>query len=434
MLEFLDNREEAEEYLRFWLYSVKMHSGDAPLLLIGTFMDSLESPSQVDQINIELGQVLKKFPQVVGNDEQSLCFFPLNNKGGGGKEIKRIRSVIERETRKQDHVHQPISSRWTRFLDKLFKTDEEEEDGHVSNWVSFSDAVEVANSVGISGDQEIEEMLQLFHELGVIVHLTRTQSMKNVITLNPQWLIDSISKVIRDDALHQYDKEEVAKKGLTGDLEKLFKRGLASIDLLEYLWEKDEVDFLLDLMKHTLLISEWDFGSSEPLFLVPCMVQSANEMPFQKTYSRSCKIDFSDSYLPSGVFQRLVCLCVSESNGQIGAREPILFKTSARVWFGQTDSFYLFLEEDCIRLTVSNRSARSSKRFMTVLLAMMNKIKVEVMGTGLEWSVLLEKDRDEFIQYDEAKRLSLRPWFKEPAANELGSSLDKRNLDNFMES
>lgn len=434
-MEFLENQAKAVEYLRFWLFSVKMHSDGAPLLVIGTFKDSLESPAQIEQINVELREVLKRFPQVVANDAESLCFFPLNNKDGGGEDIKHIRRVIEQETRKQDHVHQPISSRWTRFLDKLFKTDEDEEDGQVSNWVSLEEAVVVANSVGVLGEQEIEEMLQMFHQLGVIVHLTHTEQMKNVITLNPQWLIDAISKVIRDDALHQYDEDEIQKKGLMTDLENLFRRGLASIDLLEYLWVKDEVDFLLDLMKQTLLISEWDFGGGEPLFLVPCMVKSASEMPFQKALSRSCKMDFSKSYLPTGVFQRLVCLCVSESNRQDGAREPMLFDSSARVWFGPTDSFYLFQEENCIRLTVSNRSARSSMRFLAVLLAMMKKIKVEVMGQGLEWDVLLERDRDQYISYEEAKRLSLRPWFKEPkeSSSELMSSLDKRNLDNFMD-
>ena len=51
-----------------------------------------------------------------------------------------------------------------------------------------------------------------------------------------------------------------------------FKSALASQDFIEYIWKNDELEFFVDLMKRTLLMSEWNFNK-ERYYLVPSLLR-----------------------------------------------------------------------------------------------------------------------------------------------------------------
>lgn len=95
----------------------------------------------------------------------------------------------------------------------------------------------------------------------------------------------------------------------------VFIQVFESIDILEYLWRNSKVEFLIDLMSRTLLISQWKFGDrEETMYLVPSLFLKENEKLEKDTTTfdgRTCRFDFSEFFLPIGVFQRLMCLCVS---------------------------------------------------------------------------------------------------------------------------
>ena len=59
----------------------------------------------------------------------------------------------------------------------------------------------IASKLGLSRHEQ-EIALGLFHERGLIIHLTATETLRNIVVIKPQWLIDALGKVIRDSSFH----------------------------------------------------------------------------------------------------------------------------------------------------------------------------------------------------------------------------------------
>ena len=202
-----------------------------------------------------------------------------------------------------------------------------------SDWVTLGEVKERGRECGIQSAQEIDDMLALFHALGMIVHLTSTEALRSIVTVQPQWLVDAISKVIRDGRIHHFEQAEISKARLGKDVKKMFDNALVSQDLLEFLWkENGQSVFLLDLMRRSMLLSEWGFEGEE-LYLCPALLKSSssvNEASLQDG-RYTCVFDFTGSFLPIGVYERLICLCVAQSGNTAGSVSPQLSKDVCKV-------------------------------------------------------------------------------------------------------
>ena len=413
---------KAVQSLKFWLNSVKMHAPTAPVMLAGTFLDRCASNMDVERVNLVLEDIVALFPQVVGDETSRFCYFPVNNATGTG--VTELRAEIERLTRSLDFVNAPVSVRWIRCLESLRSPNKA--------WLTLKQVRNSAAVCGLKDEREVHEMLQLFHELGVVLHFTSSEVLRGLVTTDPQWLVDAISKVIRDDQIHsgRFDLEEIAMVGLKNDLRDLFVHGLASRDLLEYLWESTQVEYLLSLMGSLLLLSNWTHGTQET-YLVPSMIVKA---PKSVVLPRGPELllDFTSFFLPNGVFERLVCLCVTHSALKEDSSEPVLTTTHAKVWFGKSMSIDMQKEHDTIRVWVARDEDAPFCRDLVV--SSMRKVKSDVMGTGLTYNVLLREDDEGavFTPIHEARKSksSSSKWF---ARSELtDGSVSTVNINNLF--
>jgi GTPase SAR1 family protein len=92
-------REQALEFLTFWINSIRLHASEAPFLLVGTRKDTVSSPEQhkrIDEIlscDLQLDRICK----LVSNVKEDLLFFPIDNTVGaqGDPTITELRSAIE---------------------------------------------------------------------------------------------------------------------------------------------------------------------------------------------------------------------------------------------------------------------------------------------------------------------------------------------------
>jgi len=377
---------EVIRYLTFWLNSVRMHASSAPVLIVGTHLDTLEEMSMedIDDVLKEvLGQDYSNFPQVHVNEEEGLCFFPVDNKSGLG--IERIRLALETVTVSQDYINTQVSFRWIRCLDTML-------DNKEKSWFSLKETKSIAADYGILSAIEVSEMLSLFNELGVLVHLTATATLSDIVTTNPQWLIDKISKVILDRRFH-LDTNKFRSVGLREDAERLYETAVASGDLLEYLWGRQHTPFFLDFMRRTFLLSDYRFNGKKR-FLIPSMLDQAEsplttkKMPRPKRKERQFSIDFPSDHLPSGVFERIVCLCVSNSsNVEKPFLPPRLWKTTAQVWFGKEDLDCLYILREPERLRISIWNAEAENKYLHIVTSILHKIQADIMGEKFTWEL-----------------------------------------------
>mmetsp|Transcript_14462 Transcript_14462/g.16908 ORF Transcript_14462/g.16908 Transcript_14462/m.16908 type:complete len:416 (+) Transcript_14462:205-1452(+) len=366
----VETREEAQKYLLFWLRSINMHAPQAPLLLVGTFCAEIQDEMRrVDKI---LRKLSKHFcSQIVTNE--SLVFFPIDNKER--LNIQELRKAIEHEARNDPAMKQEVSIRWMAFLDDLLSHKSSK-----SYLTMNGDVNHVANKFGLSR-QERYIALGLFHERGLIIHLTATEALQNIVIVKPQWIIDALGKVIRDSSIH-VDMTQYESDGLREDAQLLFLKGIASRDLLGYLWKYDQTEFFIDLMKRTMLMSAYTDSDS---FLIPSLLKENKDMGAVDT---RCVIDFSKSFLPHGVFQRLVCLCVEYVSRKTALDDSIrMSKNCAQ--FSAFAGHEVELVEDPSRQAILVSSSDVEK-IIPIVSSMLLKINSNVMGGRLKWKVLID--------------------------------------------
>eukprot|EP00511_Aplanochytrium_stocchinoi_P011561 CAMPEP_0204875164 /NCGR_PEP_ID=MMETSP1348-20121228/45225_1 /ASSEMBLY_ACC=CAM_ASM_000700 /TAXON_ID=215587 /ORGANISM="Aplanochytrium stocchinoi, Strain GSBS06" /LENGTH=584 /DNA_ID=CAMNT_0052031445 /DNA_START=159 /DNA_END=1913 /DNA_ORIENTATION=- len=421
-------KDESLKYMSFWLKSIKLHAPTAPLLIVGTFLHDVHSKEQLKAIE----NMLKGFPetlftQLVHNEEADLLFFPIDNKENLG--VAKLRKCIEGVVREDESVLQEVPIKWLVFLDEILNRRKTE------SYLTLRAVKQLAADIGITSAAEQEKALQMFHEKGMLIHLTSTAALNDIVTIKPQWLIDNISNVIRDDSIHMFDITELKKMELLEEVETMFSRAVASRDVLEYVWKEDEIEFFVDLMKRTLLMSDWSFGGEENRFLIPSLLNKVYDIGEIEKGIR-CVFDFSDSFLPNGVFERLLCLCVAHSTSPrsayakqgYSAKEPKLYKNFCTIEFGPDNTIRLHVDEDSDTLSCCMENLKSAERNLAIISSMIQKLNTDVMGTGLKWTVLLEDPSNgKLISHEDAFQKRLSPWFQEKNAKEVGTSGKTQN-------
>ena len=422
-------KNEAISYISFWIRSIRLHAPHAPLFLVGTFLRDIQSHIRgVNHINTIITKLVTSLgsTQVVRNISSQLCFFPIDNKERIG--ITELRYAVESSISNDPNVKQEVSIRWILLLDEILST------GKEKSYVELATIMEMARKFGIGDSKELSRALALFHKQGMLLHLTATEVLRNIVVTKPQWLIDSFSMVIRDQNLHAYNLDRVKSHGLEKDLICLREKGLVSLEFLQFLWSGEQVPFLIDMMKRTLLISEWGY-SVEEQYLVPSLLNRVG-----RSYKRGYRLllDFSRSFLPIGAFQRLICLVVAQAavfsrTFESYSLEAELYRNCAFVEI--EPGFKLFLQEEIknhkiyVRIPSSKHAARGCR----MIAAMVNKLNCDVMGEGLKWDLLVEDTNrsTNLVPYQQAVKQKLFPWFEKDTKSTLPKSRSI-NLDSFL--
>lgn len=151
---------------------------------------------------------------------------------------------------------------------------------------------------------------------------------------------------------------------------------------------------MLELMKQTLLLSDWEFGvaaCSEDLYLVPSMLKSdtVDVSRFEGRYS--AVFDFSETFLPHGLYERLLCLCVAHSATVEGTNEPILTNKIGVVWLERDSAIVVKIRSEQIEVRFEN--SKKIETAFRIVNAVLQKIKREVMNGRLHWETLLRDER-----------------------------------------
>lgn len=314
-----------------------------------------------------------------------IAFFPVDNKSNYG--IAGLKSAVESTVRAQSYVHRLVSLKWMRTLDTILEAQR--------NWVKLYEVQKIAKTNEILAASEVEEMLNLFHELGIVFYFKKSVELRELVTTSPEWLVHSMSQVIRDASIHSFDMESIERAGLNADFETFMNLGLVSRDLLECFWEGEQVQFLLDLMRSLLLLSPWRFVGSEESYLVPSMITKTEKT--HDMHGLQCAFHFE--YLPLGVFERFLCLCIDYSSNNPNSAKPYLEKDFARFTFtlesaGAVDISTTRLGDTIVVYVDSEEEAAT---VLNILLAMMKRLKGDIMVCSIS-CITTKKKSTELLQ------------------------------------
>jgi len=444
----LENEARSLSNFKFWLSSIQLHAPDAPILIVGTHLGDLKDESRtLVEVEVFLENTVKvgtRFPQVYRTDAG--WFTAVDNRTR--ENISPLRKEIARVANRTAFVHTKISLRWTKVLDEMISFSRKDKDNtqgseieakpeHSSSWLELDTVKDIATKYGVRED--VDKMLSMFHEFGVLIHLTATDALRNIVVIDPQWILQKIGLVIRDKDAHKsfYDLKRIKKLGLKTDLKSLLKSGIVSKDLLEFFWNQDQFRFVLDFMEHTLLLSRWEFGSIKrggkkkvsEKYLVPSMLPLERILSKVPTGRNSSEFafDFSQSYLPAGVFQRLLCLYTAHSARSNPGCLPILYQREACLWFGTASVVIRHMEDDRISFFLVEHESLHPAELLSLTLSMFQKVNEDAMHGRLKWEITLNGESR--IPFSEAKQRKLKPWFDDKSCLLSGKNSSPQGID-----
>ena len=324
-----------EDYLHFWLSSVSCLPGSfppkkesnlpkrlPPVFLVCTHADKYTEDNAKARARKIHGS-LKSFGE-------HLCraFFAVDNtKSGSGiecSEVKRLRTEIRKVAEELLQMREPIPIKWLTFEEKL----KQEKKGNP--YIDLEEAKTIArDKCRINDDQQFFTMLNFLHDQRILIHFDDPPELKDLVILDPHWLIDLFRKVI-------------TVKPHTGDMDyreecwsKLETEGILDDELLRNVWkpiltketaqndvshDSNMIEKLIAVMERFSLVCSLPPVDDQKQYLVPSMLNSHSDKETKKLLSEASILSlfvrfkrlrpddagYEHLQVPIGVFSRLV--------------------------------------------------------------------------------------------------------------------------------
>ena len=327
-----ETRSDSINFIRFWLNSIALYARSStdngkeesgkgsPIFLIGSHKDVVpeveEHKNISDILTRTFGANIER-QNIQRNEKEGICFFPMDNTAENDCNVIAVRQCVEKVIAKEEYIMEEYPIAWMTVCDELKNKSQEDA------YLTLEEVYELALECGIKdtgGDPdaskkswvEVNAMLAHFHQLGVIVYYGHRQGLDQLIILNPQWIVDRISDVIREFSsqsfTHSRGRDKFAKE-MNEEWSDLTKKGVLSKRLLRHLWRGDHrhVDFLLTLMQTFALICPLKIPTAGALllqYMVPSLLPS-KMFPLKENRRHDIEIAFG-VFLPTGIFGRLV--------------------------------------------------------------------------------------------------------------------------------
>jgi len=433
--------------LKFWVDTISFYATDASIALIGTAPETSMDIARVDKL---LRSNLKITSRFIINTSDKACFFPVENyweKGEANKwtEVKggveNVRHMIEKTALEQKLSDRKIPVRWFICLNALLKSS--------TTYVSLCQVKSLASQLNIGCGAEVEDMLRFFHDIGLVIYFTNTESLRDIIVVNPEWILKKMAWFFGGQALKVLNMDEINRYGLEADVETLSEKALMTHDLLEYLVnDKHLMPFMLDLLQEALFISKWtSVQSGQTTYLAPNFLRQ-NETLVPDRKSLRLVFSFKESCLPAGIYHRLVCLSIAYSGVTEESGQPRVSENWSKVWFGNDK--YVYFEHNILEPEIIAYVSMDHAKTLSVIVTMMKKITQHSMNSKLYFDLLLEepvtdnlelefgKRESSFIPLENARKTKTKPWFNddiwESSILDRTGSLLELNFQSFLSS
>jgi hypothetical protein len=371
---------EAVAKLEAQLATIAVHAANAPILLVGTRKDAVTA-QQGQAALVTLSTLLhshlsQRSPSYKWTyPDGELCFFAVENSRGfaGDESIQRLAVAIDKATDSLPTMQKEVPAGWLKVYDELRRrlTVSEPE-----QWLRLDEVQSIAAQCGLPHrglelKYEVHAMLLLFHSLCAVLWFDEP-GLRQLVILDPQWLIDGVTCVVRNFTLHPMPAiDKACERHHETEWAALRLDARLSLKLLPLLWADnrfaEHTDLLLQLMvrfglavpirgKNELIIPPLlIFSASKPL---PIMMPSgalqihlhfAYHEPAPATGDGSDGVnqnvelppeplwkeeDMKRGFLPAGAFHQLCVAAVGWCFHTVMGFEPSLSKSHAFVRFG----------------------------------------------------------------------------------------------------
>ena len=319
LVSFINNPTLVCERIEFWVDSVKQHTSDASIILVGTHIDHVD-----DIVREKANNVLKNYldtSNIIFNEK--LCYFAIDNTNSteGQDDVVHLRTTIRGAARGMKHVSQEYPIKWRRFLN-FIKERRSQSSG--SPLIEVSELERVMHEFQIYSSKELVDALNFFHKRGDIFYDAIDTFLRQYVAPDQQVIIDIMQSLVSlPDTIMTRFYAQCKMFQETGSLSYELLHSIIALRLnvteeksirviIRMLQEKDLI-FKIQSSKNVNKKHRGNAKHTEEMFVVPSLLPS-NLTNFSEPYSwtKHYYIDFGQ-LLPDAVFLRLLSRCALKS-------------------------------------------------------------------------------------------------------------------------
>ena len=355
--------------LQFWFETLCTYvPPKTPIFLVGTQRGDMDR-NNIKRLDTHVKKCLWNTycDELVVNDSEDLVFFPIEN--SKGKEESGVQVLQEKITTVAQNVKEtfgreiPLS--WVRVQDAIISLKEKKGTKFCLSLEEFSNVLD--NHDNFSSTQWSKEILQYFHETGLVIYLERNQDpdLSKWILLKPEILVDIIIQLVTPPP------EITQERGLRRDWNLLKEKGLLTKSLLEDIISKvkenvegmtvflEEYDLICPLVNSKVNMFRVREGE-QPTHFVPSLLPMASERDtpiwHDDDTDKKCYVFFTN-FLPEPLFHHLLSRAHKLSKVEFPNGHTVLFRDAGKFWLRtwQPYSLKLIREEKMIEVTFSCR-------------------------------------------------------------------------------
>lgn len=155
----------------YWLNIIKLLSNSSPTIVVMNKSDERIR-------NIEEESLMEKFPNIK-------YFIRVSALTGEG--LDTLKKEIVNNIEKLDHIGEFLPTVWLEVRKKLKSLDKD--------YISIQSYLRICKDYGLNEDDSLI-LSQYLHDLGVFLHFSDNEILKDIIFLNPEWATNAVYKII----------------------------------------------------------------------------------------------------------------------------------------------------------------------------------------------------------------------------------------------
>ena len=255
-----------------------------------------------------------------------------NRSGQEDPHIVKLREEILKIADNMPHTKVEVPLNWLEVENKIYDCAKQGE--KYTTRRKFKTEIVAHKDDDVADD--LEHLLSFLHDRGTVVYHDRADNPDGLVVLDPQWLIDVLCKILTV----QDDKEEALR--IRSLRRALKNEGILDAELLDHACKHLELshikESLLFIMKKFNLLCDWKHEVNKSTYLVPCMLTVKPQDDLMGPVFQGCApvyITFDTSYVPFGLFTRLIVVFGEWVATVTSSGKPDLFANAARFIIGE---------------------------------------------------------------------------------------------------
>jgi len=269
-----------ENRLEYWLRKIESLSENSPVIIVGTKADQ-------HQFDIDRKDLLEKFPFIKG-------FYGVSAQTGEG--IDELKEAITNEIGRLEGVHNELPQPWFDVKAKLEEMDDDS--------ISFEKYSEICGKSGVDGEDEDTDLVELLHDLGVVLCFHRDARLQDTNVLQPEWVTNGVYKIL--NARSVFDNGGILKMDMLPGI----------LDSKKY--PRAKYPFILNMMRKFELC----FEISEDEFLIPDLLKQ--EEPDAGDWSDALRFQYQYEVFFSSIVTRFIVRMHERIDGQTYWRNGVV--------------------------------------------------------------------------------------------------------------